>query len=399
MWDVAIIGAGLSGMTCAQQLTVAGSNVCLLDKSRGLGGRLATRRVYPQAGQPLRIDHGLPYWQPQSAGLRALTAELLEAGLLKVWPVRAYEIRQREWLTPAVSSAPIYVAAAGISAIAKHLGQGLTSGKNLFTDHRVITLRYQSEHWQIGCEGGETIVAKQCVMAIPAPQAAALLRTWGDHDACTGAIAETIAGAISQLSDVKYHPCLTVLAGYDHRYYDDMGELSPEGWMVSDQAGTSTQWVGLDSSKRDDKGGPVTIVIHSKPAFAQQYIDTRDLQPAASVLLRASARKLRAWIAQPDWFQIHRWRYAQVNIAHCDAALKIGNALICGGDWCRPQHLDGPMPDTPIPDTPTSEASTSEAPTPEAPTPEAPTLQSIDYAYLSGLAMAEMVVAKAMQSE
>ncbi len=101
MWDVAIIGAGLTGLTCAQQLAAAGQKVCVLDKSRGLGGRMATRRI-----GHLRVDHGLRYWQPATEGLQSLTAELLSAGILKQWPVSAYEIRQREVIKPSSPQAP-----------------------------------------------------------------------------------------------------------------------------------------------------------------------------------------------------------------------------------------------------------------------------------------------------
>jgi renalase len=54
MIDIAIIGAGIAGLTCAQQLQQAGKQVVLIDKSRGLGGRLATRRL---AGT--HADHGV----------------------------------------------------------------------------------------------------------------------------------------------------------------------------------------------------------------------------------------------------------------------------------------------------------------------------------------------------
>jgi renalase len=58
MIEVAVIGAGIAGLTCAQKLQQAGKSVVLIDKSRGLGGRLATRRL---AGT--HADHGVCYLQ------------------------------------------------------------------------------------------------------------------------------------------------------------------------------------------------------------------------------------------------------------------------------------------------------------------------------------------------
>lgn len=351
MWDVAIIGAGLAGLTCARELTAAGYRVCLLDKSRGLGGRIATRRV---DGVP--VDHGLRYWQPASAGLQALTKDLLAAGVIEPWPVRAYEIRQREVLTP-VEHPTVYVAAAGMNAIAKYLARDFTPEENLFTSYRAVSISGQPGQWTVEFDDGEAIKAKQCAVAVPAPQAAELLDTYTSEENRR----QVRSKAIAQIGAVEYWPRLSVFAGYDSQYRHEMGELrsenGPEGWMVTDKAGTSTQWVGLDSSKRNQPNGPV-IVIHSKPAFAQQYINAGDLQPAASVLLRACARKLASWVAQPEWFKIHRWPYAYVKTFHPEAALSIGESLVCGGDWCS--------------------ATGGEQ-----------SLQNIDYAYLSGLAMAK----------
>src|SRR3546814_6562189 len=54
---VAIIGAGISGLACARRLRDAGLEATLFDKSRGIGGRLATRRANP--GNPeVAFDHG-----------------------------------------------------------------------------------------------------------------------------------------------------------------------------------------------------------------------------------------------------------------------------------------------------------------------------------------------------
>ncbi|MGB3299794.1 MAG: FAD-dependent oxidoreductase [Phormidesmis sp.] len=379
MWDVAIIGAGLSGLTCARQLTAAGYQVCILDKSRGLGGRMATRRVeFSTDSSPnaqTRVDHGLRYWQPQSEGLKMLTQAMLAEGVLKPWAVSAYEIRQRGAIVPVAQAAEDlkYVAPAGMSAIAKFLISDCISQENLLTHHRAVSMSYQGDCWQIECEGGAVVRAKQCAIAIPAPQATVLLQNCSINTSSSGDLSDRLTAAIDSLKAVTYFPCLTVLAGYHHCHSDDMGELNPNGWIVTDYAGTSTDWTGLDSSKRqqanqqadqqvDQSANSPVIVIHSKAAFAQQYIDARDLQPAASVLLRANARKFAAWIAQPEWFQTHRWRYARVDKAYPDESMMIGNTLACGGDWCVPSQGD-----------------------------RLPALQNIDYAYLSGLAMAAAI--------
>lgn len=363
MWDVAVIGAGLSGLTCAQQLIAAGYRVCILDKSRGLGGRMATRRVNDQP-----VDHGLRYWQPQTSALQAMTADLLAAGVLRHWPVSAYEIRQREVLMP-IELDPIYAAPDGMSAIAKHLAQAFTSAndtgdanKALLSSHRALALSYLTDHWKIECSKGAVVLARRCVIAIPAPQAADLLSTCEANDAQL----VTLPRAIAHLQAVQYNSCITVLAGYSSSCINHMEPLDAEGWMVTDRVGTSTDWIGLDSSKRNlaenQSNGPArspVVVIHSKPAFALRYLESGDLQPGASVLLRANARKLGNWIAQPEWFQVHRWRYAHVKIAHPETALTMGQSLVCGGDWCIPPGQ---------------------------------AIQGIDSAYRSGLAMAQVLM-------
>ncbi|MEM6868917.1 MAG: FAD-dependent oxidoreductase, partial [Cyanobacteria bacterium P01_C01_bin.121] len=85
MWDIAIIGAGLAGLECGRRLKAAGYQVCVLDKSRGLGGRMATRRVVTNQRENIRVDHGLRYWPSPSGVLAPLTEELIAAGVLKRW--------------------------------------------------------------------------------------------------------------------------------------------------------------------------------------------------------------------------------------------------------------------------------------------------------------------------
>ena len=55
--NIAIIGAGMSGMICARNLKDAGYEPIVFEKSRGVGGRMATRRT----NEGLQFDHGAQY--------------------------------------------------------------------------------------------------------------------------------------------------------------------------------------------------------------------------------------------------------------------------------------------------------------------------------------------------
>jgi renalase len=74
MFEIAVIGAGVAGLTCARKLHQAGRRVVVIDKSRGLGGRLATRRL---AGT--HADHGVCDLQPKGA----VFGQLIDNGFQK----------------------------------------------------------------------------------------------------------------------------------------------------------------------------------------------------------------------------------------------------------------------------------------------------------------------------
>lgn len=119
LFDVVVVGAGLTGLVCARQLQSQGLKVIVLDKSRGVGGRVATRRLHDTCA-----DLGLPYLSVQGKQTQQLLDRLYEENIVRPWTGNIYELNaQKNWhLMP---TAERYIASSGINAIAKFLAQDL----------------------------------------------------------------------------------------------------------------------------------------------------------------------------------------------------------------------------------------------------------------------------------
>lgn len=140
--EVVVVGAGLSGLVAARALVEGGCRVCVLDKGRGVGGRLATRRV-----GDARLDHGAQFFTVRGADLAAFVEEATAAGVVQEWCRGFGEI----------DGYPRHRGTDGMTGIAKHLARGL----DVRTGVRVTDL---AEH-----------PADAYVLTAPIPQSLAML--------------------------------------------------------------------------------------------------------------------------------------------------------------------------------------------------------------------------------
>ena len=78
--DVLIIGAGLAGLSAANDLRQAGRKVLVIDKGRGLGGRLAGRRIGDAT-----FDHGAQFFTARESRFKAAVEGWIQAGVAEEW--------------------------------------------------------------------------------------------------------------------------------------------------------------------------------------------------------------------------------------------------------------------------------------------------------------------------
>lgn len=312
MLRVAVIGAGIAGLSCAARLAAAGCRVDVFEKSRGTGGRLATRRDHGTG-----FDLGAQYFTARDPAFVAQVDAWRAAGAVARWDVQPHVIDAGGRLLPSPDDTPRWVGTPSMTAIAQQLlGRQIV----LCTGTRIASVSRGAHGWSLGA--AENLVFDGfdvLVVAAPAPQAAPLLvASPALHALASGAVMES---------------CWAVVVGYDGPSGIRLDAAFARGQPVS--------WLARNSGKPGRAMMPETWVLHAAPGWSEEHLEA----PAEAV-----ARHLHRWFAQvvapqapgPAWLTAHRWRFARtghavIDAAGYDAALQLG---VCG-DWCNGGRVEG----------------------------------------------------------
>jgi renalase len=310
--EVAIIGAGVGGLAAARALQRAGVTVQVFEKSRGVGGRAATRRVRLGKGE-VAVDHGAQYFTARDARFQQQIEAWLAEGDLQVWSTGFHTLK-RSGLTPPEAGHARYVFASGLNTLGKLLAAGLPVRRSA----RVTRVTpADGGGWQLTFKDGSHHLSPRVLLNLPAPQA---------REICSFTLPPSAERA---LAAVRFAPCLAVLASYP--------DQPPPVWRgVHVEDGGPLAWVANDSSKRAQASGTV-LVLHASPAFSAQHLEAPD---AAAPLMLQAAAPLGAAFTRPAWTQVHRWRYARVVTPHPQPYLEGGEGLLFCGDWCGGDRLE-----------------------------------------------------------
>jgi len=266
--DILIIGAGLAGLLAATDLQASGLHPLVVEKGRGVGGRLASRRIGSAT-----FDHGAQFITARNPRFAALLDEWHGLGLLAEW-YRSVDDNHIRWRgVPSMTAVP------------KHLAKSL----NVRLEMKMTALEQESSRWLAVFKNGETIAANAVLLTAPVPQSLALL------DAGRAALEASLR---EQLEAVEYEPCLAVMALLQ-------GGLNiPQPGFVRPESGP-VAWIADNQMKGVSASQAVTI--HATPAYSSTHWGD-DRQEIGLDLLAAAAPWLGSETAE---FQVHAWRYAR----------------------------------------------------------------------------------------
>ena len=179
--QIAIVGAGMAGLSCATRLAALGHDVALFDKGRGPGGRMATRRVEAD-GTMLRFDHGAQYFTARDPRFVEQVARWEREGVVARWDAAGADA----WVGTPAMNAPI---------------KAMAGRHDVQFGTRIEQLLRDGDGWQLDGEGAPDRRFDAVVVALPAEQAGPLLQ---QHASAMGDLADATRSA----------PCWTIMAAF-----------------------------------------------------------------------------------------------------------------------------------------------------------------------------------------
>lgn len=272
-----IIGAGISGLVLARSLSSAGASVVVLEKSRGTGGRMATKRVGDAT-----FDQGAQFFTVREPEFTELAESWCERGLAKAWPGSTHRR---------------LVGAPSMTAVPKALAEGL----EILREHKVTQARrHECGCWELDVEDHGIIRTERLLFTCPVPQALAVLKLGG---------VALPGGVAAELEALTYHPCLAllvVLAG--------PSAVPAEGVALSEGP---VRWLADNVKKGVAQTASAAVTIHASAAFSEANYGRPEAEVAA-LLLSVVERFLGAPVVSTT---LHRWKFSEPKATHSERAV------------------------------------------------------------------------------
>ncbi|TVQ17942.1 MAG: FAD-dependent oxidoreductase [Spirochaetaceae bacterium] len=338
-YDAVIVGAGIAGLTAARELSSRGRRVIVVDKGRGVGGRIATRRIDGAV-----FDHGAQFVTARSSEFQGEVERWVQAGVAALWShgfadglvgdgsllTRAADGSDTPHM-PARDGHPRYRGVDGMTSIAKHLARGL----DVRLSTAVASVTRDANGFEVIDATGSTTAASAVILTPPAPQSIALL------DA--GAVAVD-PDARTTLSAIGYEPCIAVLAFVDDGSAAGAAAGGSIGSGLLPEPGAlrrpapQVEWIADNFAKGSSPHGPA-LTIHCSPSFSAEHYQSDDatiVDRIASIIRGIGLPALRD-------AQVKRWRYsapvAPLSIGAWTDGLPSG--LVIAGDAFMGARVEG----------------------------------------------------------
>ena len=302
MTKVAVIGAGMCGISCASYLQKNGFGVTIFEKSRGIGGRMASRRINEQVS----VDHGAQYIKPYSKNFLHFLEETVRAGFASSWSPLGMAKNY-------IQEKKIFVGTPRMNSILKNSSNNL----EINFSSKINKILSNFNKWKLVIEGIEYQKEFDIVVfAIPFHQISEIIDdSWS---------------TVKKISKVKMSPCWTLMLLTKNKLsFSDYEKLDNE--KISS--------ITFDTSKPQRNKKFNSYIIHSNPNWSERHI-SYDQNKIEEMLINILTKDFGQDL-NIEYIKAHRWLYAQTTDPLGKPFIKNeNNSLYAGGDWCLGTNVE-----------------------------------------------------------
>ena len=305
---VAVVGAGLAGLTAARILVDQGRDVVVVDKGRHPGGRMSTRRTVHGC-----FDHGAQYFTARDERFLRHVANWRKRGLVDIWDARIAVVNEQQ-IAEESGTTERYVAVPGMNALCEEMAAQLPQCRLSWHVNRI---GYEDGQWTLRSTEGERLVADTLLLTVPPPQAMALVR---DNEAA------------QLLANIEMQPCWALMAVFDRPLLRDHDAAFVNHGPLS--------WLARQAS-RPGRAEVEAWVLHATPEWSAEHLeDCRE--KIRTQLIRAALDISIAQPVQVEFAVAHRWRYALARKPIEKGVVWFQDQrMAIAGDWCHGSRVEG----------------------------------------------------------
>ena len=310
MKQIAIIGAGLSGLTLATQLADV-AQITVFEKHGHVSGRMATREH-----DGIAYDHGAQFFTVKHPAFQTLADEMVAQGAVARWEAKFAEIDEvyvkayRDW----DASFPHYVGVPSMASVGRWMEMQLQQrGVQILCNTQVGALLKTQDAWALlDTDGQELGHFEWVITATPAPQATQLLPHNIDY--------------LPTLNDVEMLPCYALMLGFE--------QPIARSWDVAHVANHPTlSWISINSSK-PQRHGRTSLVVMSRNLWAKEHFADTEAWVMESMMQDLSAI-LGEQVFSANQRILKKWHFANAPKMPIEQVLMDRKLQLAScGDWC-----------------------------------------------------------------
>lgn len=306
--EVIIIGAGIAGLSAYHELAQQRVKVLILEKSRGLGGRCATRR-----GEHFVADHGAQFFRIKNPHWAIL--------------VESHRSHLRSIQLHSSSTHPRYVHEAGMSSLTRFF-DAKASVKTL---EKVTRVEHSLETgvYVLNTESGNRFTAKNIVLTAPIPQSLDLLNA-SDFKIQNPEVE-------SKLRAIQYEPCLALILELNTPI-----RFGPFGILKN----PNSDFAGIYNQDQKGLNTPSpSLVIHASPALSQELWNEEPDHIKSILISKVEACLLKIGVSlEIGQIHLHRWKYSEPKMCYEKSYVFLkspGQELALAGDGFGSSSIEG----------------------------------------------------------